>query len=64
MDPANVMIPTPRVGDVVSFTYETQARKEAPVAPAITRVRTDVAWEDLTSGAQETCISYFFFFCY
>ena len=47
----DVMISTPRVGDVVSFSYETQARREAPVAPAIFRVRTDVSWEDVVSSA-------------
>jgi hypothetical protein len=57
VEPDSVLIPTPRVGAVVSFSYETQARREEPVAPAIFRVRSDVSWEDvLVCAARETGI--------
>jgi hypothetical protein len=31
----------------VTFAYESKARLELPVNPKITRIRTDVAWEDV-----------------
>jgi hypothetical protein len=34
-----VLIPTPSVGDVVTFSYESQARRDVPVNPRIYRVR-------------------------
>jgi hypothetical protein len=37
----------PRVGDVVSFSYERHARKDGPYNPKIVRIRTDILWEDV-----------------
>jgi hypothetical protein len=45
--PTSVLIPTPNVGDVVTFSYEIHARRELPVNPEIYRVRTDVSWEEV-----------------
>lgn len=35
------------IGDVVSFSFECQARRELPVNPKIYRIRTDLSWEDV-----------------
>jgi hypothetical protein len=42
-----VHIPTPSLGDIVTFSYETSARRELPVQPEIYRTRTDVSWQDV-----------------
>lgn len=34
-----------QVGDVVTFSYSANARREVPVDPTITRVRHDLRWE-------------------
>ena len=39
---------TPKVGDVVTIDYDTYSLKEGvPVNPKITRIRHDLAWEDV-----------------
>jgi len=43
----NVAIPTPSVGDIVSFSFESRARTEIPLNPKIYRVRMDLSWNDL-----------------
>jgi hypothetical protein len=43
----NVHIPTPLVGDVVTFSYELHSRREAPVNPVIFKKRVDVNWGDI-----------------
>jgi hypothetical protein len=43
----SILIPTPAVGDVVSFSYEGNARREMPVSPKIYRIRTDLSWDDV-----------------
>lgn len=40
-------IPTPSEGEVVTFSYEINARRDLPVSPIIYRTRTDVEWDDL-----------------
>jgi hypothetical protein len=45
--PEDVHISTPNSGDVVSFSYVSQARRDKPVDPKIFRIRTDVSWEDV-----------------
>lgn len=47
MPSQNVLIPTPDVGEVVSFFYETNARREKPVNPRVYRVRADISWEEV-----------------
>eukprot|EP00026_Physarum_polycephalum_P001467 Phypoly_transcript_01469.p1 GENE.Phypoly_transcript_01469~~Phypoly_transcript_01469.p1 ORF type:complete len:1107 (+),score=182.36 Phypoly_transcript_01469:326-3322(+) len=51
--PQEVAIPTPKVGDIVSFSSESQARRELPVGPKIFRVRTDVSWADVLRSYRE-----------
>lgn len=35
------------VGDVVTFTYDRQARRNVPTNPRVTRIREDMSWQDL-----------------
>ena len=37
-------------GDMVTFSYDTYSRREAPVNPKIQRVRTDMSWEDVVNS--------------
>ena len=48
---SDVHIPTPDVGDVVTFSYESWARRELPVGPKIYRVRIDLSWDDVMQSA-------------
>eukprot|EP00026_Physarum_polycephalum_P002504 Phypoly_transcript_02511.p1 GENE.Phypoly_transcript_02511~~Phypoly_transcript_02511.p1 ORF type:complete len:789 (+),score=87.01 Phypoly_transcript_02511:70-2436(+) len=51
----DVRIRKPSVGDVVSFTFESYARRDVPARPTIYRIRTDVSWEDVVHNFyQET----------
>ena len=34
-------------GDVVTYSYESSARREIPLGPRIVRVRGDLTWEDV-----------------
>lgn len=36
-----------KTGDVVTFSYESNSRRDAPVNPTIYRVRTDLSWDDV-----------------
>ena len=47
MPPEDVFIPTPTVGEIVSFSYESNARRELPQSPKIFSVRTDLEWDDV-----------------
>ena len=38
------------VGDVVTFSYEINARREVPVNPQIVRIRRDLEWEEVTAN--------------
>ena len=38
---------TPKIGDVVTFAYEKNSRRDIPVRPKIIRIRTDISWEDI-----------------
>eukprot|EP00026_Physarum_polycephalum_P000948 Phypoly_transcript_00949.p1 GENE.Phypoly_transcript_00949~~Phypoly_transcript_00949.p1 ORF type:complete len:1118 (+),score=84.56 Phypoly_transcript_00949:49-3402(+) len=49
--PSHVQVPSLAIGDVVSFSYESGARRELPVNPQIYRVRTDIEWEDVVESA-------------
>ena len=50
----DVLIRTPSIGDVVTFSYESHSRRDEPVNPKIFRVRADVSWEELMeSNARE-----------
>jgi hypothetical protein len=46
----DIHIPTPKKGDVVSFSYQGFARRNIPVGPIVFRIRTDVLWEDLVQS--------------
>jgi hypothetical protein len=46
--PQNVDI-TLEVGDIVTFSYESQLRKEIPVNAVIHRIRHDVDWGDVVN---------------
>jgi hypothetical protein len=38
-------------GDVVTFSYESHARRALPVRPKIERIRTDLLWLDVLANA-------------
>ena len=42
----DVRIPMPSVGDVVTFSFDSYARRDLPVNPKIYRIRTDISWDD------------------
>lgn len=44
---------TPRKGDVVTFSYECYSRKAIPVKPTITRIRTDMQWEEVLDNSSK-----------
>lgn len=43
----------PAVGDVVSFSFESHARRDVPVLPSVFRIRTDLSWEDVLRNFEE-----------
>jgi hypothetical protein len=47
----DVEVPTPLTGgDVVTFSFEANARRDLPVSPKIYRTRTDVSWEEIVQN--------------
>lgn len=44
------VVPFPSNGDIVSFSFKIDSRKELPVDAEIIRVRRDVSWEDVISS--------------
>jgi hypothetical protein len=55
--PENVLIPLPPIGTIVSFSFETLARRDTPVSPKIFRVRTDLNWDNVISNFRQESIS-------
>jgi hypothetical protein len=52
----NVRIdPQPSKGDIVTFSYAINARRELPINPEITRIRTNITWTDIiaSNGTEE-----------
>jgi hypothetical protein len=49
---SNVVISTPSLGDIVTFSYTNRLQNEIIVGPTIIRVRTDLTWEDVVANAQ------------
>jgi hypothetical protein len=43
----------PKVGDIVTFSYEDFSRKASPVSPNIYRIRTDISWKDVVRNSEE-----------
>ena len=52
----DVKIPTPSVGDIVSFSYESRARTEVPVNPKIYRIRSDISWDNLPRSSGDRIV--------
>lgn len=46
-----MQVPVVKVGEIVTFTYETSSRRSVPTNPKITRVRSDVSWDDVVINA-------------
>eukprot|EP00026_Physarum_polycephalum_P001524 Phypoly_transcript_01526.p1 GENE.Phypoly_transcript_01526~~Phypoly_transcript_01526.p1 ORF type:complete len:780 (-),score=98.01 Phypoly_transcript_01526:986-3034(-) len=47
----NVEVPIPLTGgDVVTFSFEVNARRDLPVNPKIYRIRTDVSWPEIVQN--------------
>lgn len=44
------MIPTPKLGTIVTFSYQSYSRREVPVGPKIYRIRTDVTWPEIVAN--------------
>jgi hypothetical protein len=44
--------PRPKVGDVVTFCYDSFSRQALPVNPKITRIRFDIPWNNVALGMQ------------
>lgn len=38
---------TPKVGEIVTFSYEKNIRRDSPVNPRIYRIRNDLSWDDI-----------------
>ena len=47
-----VEVSTPKIGDVVTFSYESFSRRDTPVNPIIYRTRSDVLWDDVVSVSE------------
>jgi len=43
---ANVLVPDPKIGEVVSFSFENNTYRDVPLNPEVSRVRFDLLWED------------------
>lgn len=43
----DVHAPNVKIGDVVTFSYESSIRRELPTNPSIYRIRSDLIWEDV-----------------
>lgn len=40
----------PQTGEVVTFSYDTMARRDIPTSPRIFRIRKDVSWEEVVQN--------------
>lgn len=49
----SVLITTPDIGEIVSFFYETNARRDKPVNPKVYRTRGDISWEEVVHNFVE-----------
>jgi hypothetical protein len=63
----DVHIPTPSIGAVVTFSYESHSRRDEVVNPKIFRIREDVSWEEVvenyaTERKLPTGLEFFFLF--
>lgn len=43
----NLHIPSPKIGDVVTFSYESNIRRDVPFQPKIYKIRHDILWEEV-----------------
>lgn len=37
----------PKIGDVITFTYDNYSRRAAPINPKLQRIRFDISWEQI-----------------
>eukprot|EP00026_Physarum_polycephalum_P001573 Phypoly_transcript_01575.p1 GENE.Phypoly_transcript_01575~~Phypoly_transcript_01575.p1 ORF type:complete len:894 (+),score=113.77 Phypoly_transcript_01575:551-3232(+) len=49
----NVEIPFPEIGSVVTIAYERNSRRDTIVNPKITRLRSDLQWEDVLQSSEK-----------
>eukprot|EP00026_Physarum_polycephalum_P000538 Phypoly_transcript_00539.p1 GENE.Phypoly_transcript_00539~~Phypoly_transcript_00539.p1 ORF type:complete len:959 (+),score=132.38 Phypoly_transcript_00539:57-2933(+) len=49
--PENIQTKKLTVGDVVTFSYESNARRDVPISPKIYRIRTDLSWREVVENA-------------
>lgn len=48
--PESVQVRKLDVGDVVTFSYESNARRDVPIGPKIYRIRTDLSWREVVAN--------------
>jgi hypothetical protein len=47
---ANIHIPTPQIGDIVSFYYDSHPR-DVPLHPQVYRARPDISWNEVVQSS-------------
>lgn len=47
--PAQVQVPSLIIGDIITFSFEINSRKELPERPTITRKRNDMDWQQVVA---------------
>jgi hypothetical protein len=48
--PESVLTPSLSVGDVVTFSFDANVRRDVPTNPKIFRIRTDVLWDEIVQS--------------
>eukprot|EP00026_Physarum_polycephalum_P013932 Phypoly_transcript_14393.p1 GENE.Phypoly_transcript_14393~~Phypoly_transcript_14393.p1 ORF type:complete len:318 (+),score=42.03 Phypoly_transcript_14393:113-955(+) len=49
----DVQISPPSIGDIVTFVYDAQSRRDVPQGPKIVRLRTDIDWDDVVRSSRQ-----------
>ena len=55
---SHVLIPLPKIGAIVTFSFDYQARSNLPRNARIVRVRNDVAWDDVIRNSLREKVLY------
>ena len=50
---SDVLVSTPEIGEIASFSYERHTREDTPESPKIFRIRTDVSWGEVVNNARK-----------
>eukprot|EP00026_Physarum_polycephalum_P001397 Phypoly_transcript_01398.p1 GENE.Phypoly_transcript_01398~~Phypoly_transcript_01398.p1 ORF type:complete len:808 (+),score=111.44 Phypoly_transcript_01398:465-2888(+) len=49
----SVLIPTPKIGQIVTFSYERRTHTDQPINPSIVKVREDLSWRDVVQNSHK-----------